>query len=80
MAEENSSALPDLPDADIPIPPIDNIHAPKSEPDLYPGPPPEQHPQTMYPGVQFDTEMSEAAVRILQLSHHICKIADLANH
>lgn len=64
MAEGNHGAMPDLsdlPDADTPIPPIDNIHAPKTEPDFLSASAHEQHP--IYTGGQVDTEMPEAAVR-----------------
>lgn len=69
MAEENQNEISAaMPDADTPVPPIDNIHAPKPEPDVpqLPDAPQEpvlpQVPQQM--GEHLDTEMAEAAVSI----------------
>ena len=63
MAEENAGAMPDFSDAELAIPPIDNIHAPKPEPDLVPASSHGQPEQPFYAGGQLDTEMREAAVR-----------------
>ena len=62
MAEENHGSMPDFSDADA-IPPIDNIHAPKPEPDLLPPSNDGQLPQPLYSGYPMDTDMPEAAVR-----------------
>lgn len=69
MAEENNNgAMPDVSDADPPIPPIDNIHAPKTEPDLPPAMPQEMPQQPIQPSHQIEIEMPEAVVRGLENS------------
>ena len=62
MADENPGILPDLPIADTPLPPIDNIHASKDDPD-FSFQPHQQPPQQLYMGDQMEAEMSEPIVR-----------------
>lgn len=76
MAEENQNEISaDMPDADTPVPPIDNIHAPKPEPDVpqLPDAPqepvPPQVPQQT--GERLDTEMGEAAVSVFCAPVHV---------
>ena len=60
MADDPTN-IPPMPenDADIAIPPIDNIHAPEPTSDL---PSHGQQPQSYYGAEPLDTEMPEAAV------------------
>ncbi len=69
MAEDNPNDISaEMPDADISVPPIDNIHAPKPELDLPPLPENPQEPARpqipLQTWEQLDTEMAEAAVNI----------------
>lgn len=58
-------------DADMSVPPIDNIHAPKPELDLPPLPDTPQEPtrprMPSQTGEQLDTEMAEVPVHITLL-------------
>lgn len=62
-AEENNATMPDVPDADTPIPPIDNIHAPGPEPETDLRAAYSQEPSLRPFYASEDTEMSGAAVR-----------------
>lgn len=76
MADDNpGDVAAEMPDADLSVPPIDNIHAPKPELDLPPLPDTPQEPaQPILPpqaGDQMDTEMAEASV-CRSLTSHQC--------
>ncbi len=77
MAEDISNdMMAEMPDTDMTVPPIDNIHAPKPEldPPLLPNTPHELLPRPHMPsqtGEHVDTEMAGIAVNVTVLNTYL---------